>query len=236
MKIWMFIKILALQWLAFGLMSGLPVLAEQPAAKNQAPISANSVITKVFSHGVPTGWESVQAGELTKQEGEGNFLVLTTSNKMTKLVIVELEKLSWLKTKEVESANPVKVGNQLIKRFFPEALPVAITEDQQGKKSDQFASPLRITSSKGVSEPAIALRLIYSPKAKGYILLLWQQQTVQNFSLSYQQLESQAKVVLKELKVPAQTGTTVSDRYMLWRLRHIFKKGVFTHLAPTTSN
>jgi len=213
----------------------LAVPGQQPIATNSAGIEDRSIVSHIFARSLPADYQLLQAGELTKQEGSGEFLVLTSTSSNTKVVIVELDQLSWLKTKEIESTNAAKVGKQLVRQFFPEMGPVSITEDKQENSSSQYAPHLRMTAFQGVTEPAIALRLLY-PKNKAYILFLWQQPGVQGFSLAYQQLENQAKLIIRELREPTTTDTEFSERYILWRLRHIFKNGVFTHLVEPKNN
>jgi hypothetical protein len=206
------------------------VYGEQPVVASESEMVKRSVASTVFAHSVPTDYQLVQAGKLQEQAGNGNFLVLDSNSKHTKVVIVALEKLSWLKTKKIESASAEKVGKQLVTQFFPELQSVTITEEPQDKGSTQYASRLRIAHRQGIVKPAIALRLIY-PKNKAYVLLLWKQGNIYRFSQAYADLEAQAKVIIRELREPSQVNDQFSERYMLRRLRHIFKNGVFTHLV-----
>ena len=213
----------------------MTVYGQQPVEANDTSMGNNSIVSDIFARPVPDDYQLLQSGELPKQEGNGEFLILASTRSNTKMVILALDQLSWIKTREIESANAVKVGKQIVRRFFPDLGPVSITEDKQENSSSQYAPHLRMTTVQGVTKTAIALRLLY-PKNKAYILLLWQPTSVQNFSLAYQQLEDQAKIIIRELKEPSTIDTQFSERYILWRLRHIFKKGVYTHLIESNEN
>lgn len=209
--------------------------AQQGAALVQAN-PADPIIGQIFAQGVPVGYQAIQDGNLSAKEGNGVFLVLGSSGNTTKSVIVMLEKMNWLAIREIESASPVTVGKQMVKRFFPEAMPVTISESRQDKSANQFAAHLRVITRSGATEPAIALRLLY-PEGKACVIWLWRQDDTQDFPLAYQQLESQAKGLIDALPKPTTSGPTVSERYVLWRLQHIFKKGVFTHsVQPEPGN
>jgi hypothetical protein len=214
---------------------GLATYDQQPALDNHTGPGGSAIVSKVFNSSIPAEYQMLQAGTLTDPEGDGEFLILAATSSKTKVVIISLDNLSWLKTKEIESTNSAKVGKQLVSRFFPEAGPVSIAEDKQESSPSQYAPHLRVAISQGVIEPAIALRLLY-PKNKAYILFLWQQDKVQNFPMAYQQLENQAKNIISGLRAPSTKDSRVSERYILWRLRHIFKKGVFTHLVEPKNN
>jgi len=214
--------------------AGFAADSQKPTVSNDTGLKNSAIVSQIFASTIPADYQVLQAGELTPEEGTGQFLVLTSDSSNTKVVIMDLDKLSWLKTKEIESTNSAKVGKQLVSRYFPEVEPVFIDEDKQENDPSQYAPHLRVTRAQGVVEPAIVLRLLY-PKSKAYILFLWQNANVQSFPQAYQQLENQAKTIIKGLREPPSMGTKASERYILWRLRHLFKRGVFTHWVEPQS-
>lgn len=96
----------------------MTVYGQQPAEANDTSMGNSSIVSDLFARPIPDDYQLLQSGKLTKQEGNGEFLILASTSSNTKMVILALDQLSWIKTREIESANAVKVGKQIAKRFF----------------------------------------------------------------------------------------------------------------------
>jgi hypothetical protein len=205
--------------------------AQQPTTTPLEPNPNPYAIGRIFSQGIPTGYQLQHAGELPANEGGGSYLIIQEPNQQIMAVLVDIEDMGWLKTTRLKSANPVTVAQHLLSQYFPNQPKTKVTENKAEKPQHQLATHLLLTDASHQVTPAITLRLLY-PQNRAVILLLWQSDKqfpndTQDFSSLYQFQETQAQSLINEIRV---SGTRLpTERYILWRLRHIFKTGVFSH-------
>jgi hypothetical protein len=222
-------------WVLWGQHS-LPGVAEPLTPQETKAMAARPVAATIFSHGLPPDYRTVKEGVLPEKEGQGEFIILEqAADKPTvTAVIVSVEQLGWLKTNQLKSTNPVVVAKHMLSQFFPDNTRLSVLENKASRHSSQQTFHLLLTDSQGFVEPATTLRILY-PKGKAVILLM--RQLNQTFPAgadgdkavinAYRHQEELTKHLMTELRVPDER--LLSEQWMLWQLRRIFKENVFTH-------
>jgi hypothetical protein len=207
------------------------------AAETPGQTTATSIQHKpIFSNGLPTGTTMIEEGSLSPKEGVGTYQIFSYPKSNIRAVIVSAEKLSWLKVTQLKSANPLIVSRHILTRFFPtsagEETPTITRHDGLNFR-EQVGSHLLITTKPDHDEPAITLRILF-PKGR-VVFLLMRQSFVKTpdrdaIAASYQLQEGLAQQLMDSLYIP--DTSQLSENLILYRLRRIFKEGVFTrHVA-----
>jgi|GEM_PF-2059256 len=209
-----------------------PSIAAEPA--NQATVQTSNP-KPIFASGLPTGSVLIQEGSLTPKEGVGTYQIFSYPKSDIRAVIVSAEKLSWLKVTQLKSANPLIVSRHILTRFFPtpagEETPTITRHDGLNFR-EQVGSHILITSKPDHDEPAITLRILF-PKGRVVFLLMRQSfaktPDKDAIAASYQLQEGLAQQLMDSLYIP--NTSKLSENLILYRLRRIFKEGVFTRHA-----
>lgn len=232
MKMRLLLAIAVAGWFLWS-QNGLLTLAQPSIPDEKQAMVANPIAATIFTHGSPSDYRILKEGVLSeKKEGQGEFIILQQPDKpVVTAVIVAVEQLSWLKTNQLKSTNPVIVAKHLLSRFFPDKTPLSVVENKASRHASQQTFHLLLSNGQGSVEPATTLRILY-PKGKAVILLL--RQVDQHYAEgspelmeAYRHQEGLTKQLMTDLRVPDERE--LSEQWMLWRLRQIFKESVFTH-------
>jgi len=198
-------------------------------------VSTNSQRKPIFSNGLPAGTTLIEEGSLSPKEGVGTYQIFSYPKSNIRAVIVSAEKLSWLKVTQLKSANPLIVSRHILARFFPtppgEDAPTITRHDGLNFR-EQVGSHLLICTKPDHDDPAITLRILF-PKGRVVFLLMRQAfaktPDKDAIAASYQVQEGLAQQLMDSLYIP--DTSQLSENLILYRLRRIFKEGVFTRHA-----